>query len=84
MTLAVLSAITLTDKHDSIIRRKLPIATALVYTTTAFCRICHAGTMQKPHSEIVIAIAMSKNIFKISYFFSTCGSWVNSWNYKKL
>ena len=36
MTLAVFSAIALTDKHAIIIRRKLPMATVLVYTTTAF------------------------------------------------
>jgi hypothetical protein len=50
MTLAVLSAITLTDKHDSIIRRKLSMATALVYTTTDFRHLCRAGIMQKPYS----------------------------------
>jgi hypothetical protein len=75
MTLAVLPAITLTDKHDSIIRRKLPIATALVYTTTAFCRIRHTGTMQKPRSEIAITIAKTKIFSKCAYFSSNCGSW---------
>ena len=75
--LAVLSAITLTDKHNGIIRQKLSIATDLVYTTTAFCRICHVGNIQKPLSESVIAIVKSKKKFKICYFSSNCGSWVS-------